>query len=961
MFRNTNLLLIIIIFSCLASAEIIEVSGDHSGVWENENTYLVIDDVHVNDGDTLIIEPGTTVKFMDRYMIVVRGILLAQGTESDSILFTYDLTNPDEDEWQSVQFNGSQSSGSIMSFCLFEYAFVPVSCLNNANILISDNTFRYSHTGVITHFAAPLIQNNHFVDLLWGIHANDASACIVVRRNVFTNMQYDGIFFQRMASCIIEDNLILNYGNEGIKVDYGDCLIRNNVLQGVWAGIRCRRLRGQISDNLIMNNHLGIISDDNYQPEFVNNTIVECKYGLYMTDDNEFIEITNNIFYDNYVAMHLHLPERYVFGHNLFWSNTFNTDEDVIPDMGNICMYNSNDTPCDPYYDIFVDPQFEDPGLDYFTLQQNSLAIDAGNPDPQYYDPDGTIADIGAYYFPQSFQIPSAAFTSDVYFGAPPLTVSFQSESSGDIDEFLWDFGDGYTSTEENPIHEYAETGEYDVTLTLIGPGGADSCAEENYIMVMPEIEVSGNLQGNWSSDFCYCITGDSSIAQNSTLTIEAGTLIRFMGRYGLTVTGTLNAEGTETDSIRFTSGNRHPFEGDWISITFIDGLAAASIVSHVIVEYAEVGILLQYSPLNISNSRISDNYCGIELVGAEPLIEHCIFTSNYEYGIQIHENSAGIIRDNYFYNGDFDIELYQQNSPLITQNVFTQAEDRAIHCIGGSAEFSHNLFINTPGGISMIDSNLNIHHNVFVGAGEYGIYNFGGDNDPVINNNTFCNLEYGIRTINPQPFSIKNNLFYGNDIGIRAYSLEVDIQYNLFYNNATDHAGTPPEWFGILDYTNANNDPCDLNNNLFVSPEFVDPQLLDFNLTEISPCIDAGNPDPQYLDPDDTISDIGALYFHQIVEDDNENISPPPISCNLFPNPFNPETTIDFILSEPGNVKLNVYNIKGQKVTELIDEPREPGSYSIIWNAENLSSGCYFIKLSLGSYSIIRKTILLK
>ncbi|MCF7912070.1 MAG: right-handed parallel beta-helix repeat-containing protein [Candidatus Cloacimonetes bacterium] len=961
MFKNTILLLIIIIFSCLAMAEIIEVSGDQSGVWENANTYLVIEDVHVNDGDTLIIERATTVMFMDRYIIEVSGILLAQGTIADSILFTYDLTNPDEDEWESVQFHGSQSSGSIMSHCIFEYGFTPISCWNNANILIADNTFRNSHTGITTQFAAPLIQNNNFHDLLWGVHSYDASACIHVRRNVFTNMLYDGIFFQIIDSCIIEDNLILNYGNEGIACSHGDCLIRNNVLQGAWAGIHCRNLSGQITDNLIMNNTNGIIAGENYHPEIVNNTIVECKYGLNIDEDIENIEIINNIFYDNYVALHLELPESYVFSHNLFWSNTYYFDEDEIPDLGNICMYNNNGTPCDPYYDIFVDPQFDDPGLDYFTLQQYSPAIDAGNPAPEYNDPDGTIADMGAYYFPQSFQIPVAAFTSNVYFGAPPLTVSFQSESSGDIDVFLWDFGDDSTSTEENPVHEYIETGEYDVTLTLTGPGGTDSCEEENYIMVMPEIEVSGNLQGDWSSDFCYCITGNSSIVQNTTLSIEAGTLIRFMGLYTLTVSGSLLAVGTETDSIRFTSGNRHPFEGDWASISFITSQAENSIISHVIVEYAEVGVFIQYTPLRLSSSRISDNYYGIELVEADPIIENCFFTSNYEYGIKIHESSSGTISNNTFYKNDTDIMIYSSIPPLITGNTFTEAEDRAIKFSGGYAEISYNQFFENPYGIVLHDCFTQIHHNLFCGTGIYGIWIFGECGNSPIYNNTFCNLQYGIRSLNSTDYPLKNNIFFGNEYGLYSDPGTSDLDHNLFYNNYIDFGGGAPNWFAVTDYSNANNDPCDLNYNLFMSPEFVDPQLRDFNLTEISPCIDAGNPDPQYFDPDDTISDIGAFYFHHIVDDDNHNISTPPLSCNLFPNPFNPETTINFMLTEPGNVKLNIYNIKGQKVTELLDELKEPGKYSITWNAENLCSGLYFIKLSQGSYSIIRKTILLK
>ena len=56
--------------------------------------------------------------------------------------------------------------------------------------------------------------------------------------------------------------------------------------------------------------------------------------------------------------------------------------------------------------------------------------------------------------------------------GIAPLTVVFSNTSSGGYAESLWDFGDGATSTEENPVHTYAAPGIYTVVLTVRGAGG---------------------------------------------------------------------------------------------------------------------------------------------------------------------------------------------------------------------------------------------------------------------------------------------------------------------------------------------------------------------------------------------------------------------------------------------------------------------------------------------------------
>ena len=64
------------------------------------------------------------------------------------------------------------------------------------------------------------------------------------------------------------------------------------------------------------------------------------------------------------------------------------------------------------------------------------------------------------------------------------------------------------------------------------------------------------------------------------------------------------------------------------------------------------------------------------------------------------------------------------------------------------------------------------------------------------------------------------------------------------------------------------------------------------------------------------------------------------------YPNPFNPTTTIDYYLSNPGNVNINIYDIHGKLVDNLLNENKSTGNHSIKWSPTNISSGLYFVKL---------------
>ena len=94
------------------------------------------------------------------------------------------------------------------------------------------------------------------------------------------------------------------------------------------------------------------------------------------------------------------------------------------------------------------------------------------------------------------------------------------------------------------------------------------------------------------------------------------------------------------------------------------------------------------------------------------------------------------------------------------------------------------------------------------------------------------------------------------------------------------------------------------------------------------------------------------------ITEDKDLVITP---QIEVYPNPFNPETNIQFNLDETCNVSLEVYNLKGQRIAVIVDEALESGTHNVIWNADNFSSGIYMLSIKTDSVSEWKKLILLK
>ena len=79
------------------------------------------------------------------------------------------------------------------------------------------------------------------------------------------------------------------------------------------------------------------------------------------------------------------------------------------------------------------------------------------------------------------------------------------------------------------------------------------------------------------------------------------------------------------------------------------------------------------------------------------------------------------------------------------------------------------------------------------------------------------------------------------------------------------------------------------------------------------------------------------------------------------YPNPFNPATMIDFALPKESHVRLEVYNVLGQRVAMLADEVRQAGYYSINFNASHLASGLYLYRIAAGEVVMVKKMMLTK
>ena len=277
----------------------------------------------------------------------------------------------------------------------------------------------------------------------------------------------------------------------------------------------------------------------------------------------------------------------------------------------------------------------------------------------------------------------------------------------------------------------------------------------------------------------------------------------------------------------------------------------------------------------------------------------------------------------------------------------------------------ANNSSTNATGGIKCDGSAITISNNIIVNnTGTYSALMLDGGSDIVLENNTFANNE----STNGTPF-----LFY-------FFQSDPVLNNNIIIDNGTiwfAPFGDPVVTYSCITGGFAG------EGNIDEDPLFIDPSVGNgsayngltavWGLLEGSPCIDAGDPDPMYNDPDGTRNDMGVYGGPNgllLVSSENEVIDMISQSfINVYPNPFNPETNIALSISSADlvlPVTVEIYNIKGQLVKTVLDNQTIQNKAKFIWNGTDnkgisTTSGLYFVKLKTASSTSVAKMMLLK
>jgi hypothetical protein len=295
-------------------------------------------------------------------------------------------------------------------------------------------------------------------------------------------------------------------------------------------------------------------------------------------------------------------------------------------------------------------------------------------------------------------------------------------------------------------------------------------------------------------------------------------------------------------------------------------------------------------------------------------------------------------------------------------------------------ATFYHNngggLF-NNSGDVEIVNAVFYENYGTDAGA---GMRNVNGGAPAIINatfvGNTATSSGGGLQNGKGASPTIINSIFWDNEapddpqIGNYMIFYGPYISYSIIENCGGSGVGWDPD-LGEDDGNNLDEDP---RLRMDYSP---DPSLM---LWSSSPAINSGsntavpggvvidiNGDPRFHN---TVVDRGAYEFQgDITTDVDEDMPKVPDAFALYqnsPNPFNPVTTIRFDLPRAADIKLAVYNVKGELVATLIDGRIEAGSREVSWDGRDgtgrtASSGVYFYRLTAGDFVETKKMILLR
>jgi hypothetical protein len=576
---------------------------------------------------------------------------------------------------------------------------------------------------------------------------------------------------------------------------------------------------------------------------------------------------------------------------------------------------------------------------------------------------------------------------------------------SGELDVRYCDIEGGFDGVgviDEDPVFVDANAGNYNLEWNspCIDAGDPDEPYDTDntpadlgaHPYYHTGTEVSGEVWGVWERrNHPYYINADMSVPTDSSLAIEAGTIVYSEGYFVLTVdsAASLHAIGTDQKPIVFTCTDTAT---GWLGlqIYFAD---STSILEQCVIEHVKTDGHAYYAALYLDN--------------ASPVVRHCTIRNNKQNqitggGIRCVDESSPLIENCLIANnrsaqGGAGIFIGSESSPRIVgcsitgnKSLGSTATGGGILCESSSALISgciidSNYGHNTGGGIYAVLSTVSVHRTVVVdNSGTYvGAIGGRGSRFEIINcsiaghhHTTRTAAVYGYSN---SDFQIMNSILWDNSpaqIYLRQSGATVPCSLSISY---TDLEGG----VAAIDTMGENY----IEEGLDVID--TDPLLADGYLCRLligSPCIDAGNPGAECYDFEDPVRPGSALWpalgglrndmgaYGGTGEDtpvdvisDDQPLLPAGYSLGQnYPNPFNPTTTIEFSLPRRSEVVISVYNILGRKVLTLLDEELPAGYHRLVWNGksgrgQDVATGLYFYRIKAGDFVQTKKMLLLK